>query len=137
MEAVYAVTFGVLAALAAVFELTKPKEGQQSTSQDFLRFRFNYVVVYSLMMGAGPCLARLLARPDPQTDCVRSRRLAAGPLCVRTVPALRLRQGGHRQPLHRRLRVLHGLWHARGLARRQDVGACCQSLCSTAAAAAA
>ena len=52
METVYALFFGVLAALAAVFELTKPKEGQQSTSQDFLRFRFNYVVVYSLMMGA-------------------------------------------------------------------------------------
>ena len=52
MDSFYAVSFGALAALAAVFELTKPKEGQMNTSQDFLRFRFNYVVVYSLMMGA-------------------------------------------------------------------------------------
>ena len=57
MQTVYAIFFGSLAALAAIFELTKPKEGQQSTSQDFLRFRFNYVVVYSLMMGCA-CLVR-------------------------------------------------------------------------------
>lgn len=53
--------FGVLAAAAAAFELTKPKEGQLSTSRDFLRFRTNYIVVYSLMMGeqSGPLQGQL------------------------------------------------------------------------------
>lgn len=50
MEGFYVFVFGVLAAAAAAFELTKPKEGQLSTSRDFLRFRTNYIVVYSLMM---------------------------------------------------------------------------------------
>lgn len=51
MEMFYVLVFGVLAAAAAAFELSKPKEGQINTSMDFLRFRANYIVVYSLMMG--------------------------------------------------------------------------------------
>ena len=51
METFYVFVFGLLAAAAAAFELTKPKEGQMSTSRDFFRFRTNYIVVYSLMMG--------------------------------------------------------------------------------------
>jgi hypothetical protein len=47
-----------------------------------------------------------------------SRRLAPGPLCLRPLPALRLRPRRHRPPLHRRLRLLDGLWHFRGSGRR-------------------
>ena len=53
MEVFYIMIFGLLAAAAAAFEFTKPREGNMSTSRDFLRFRTNYIVVYSLMMGAG------------------------------------------------------------------------------------
>lgn len=59
MEAFYVLVFGALAAAAALFELTKPKEGQMSTSRDFLRFRTNYIVVYSLMMGRHSLLSDL------------------------------------------------------------------------------
>ena len=51
MEVFYLCVFGVLAALAGAFEFTKPKEGHMNTSRDFLRFRTNYIVVYSMMMG--------------------------------------------------------------------------------------
>lgn len=51
MEVFYITVFGLLAAAAAALELAKPKEGHMSTSMDFVRFRANYIVVYSLMMG--------------------------------------------------------------------------------------
>lgn len=53
MEPFYIAVFGVLAALAAVLELTKGKStSSDNTSKEFSRFRTNYVLVYSLMMGA-------------------------------------------------------------------------------------
>ena len=50
-----------------------------------------------------------------------SRGLAAGPLRVLPLQPVRLRQGRHRPPLHRRLWILHALRHHRRLARRQTV----------------
>lgn len=53
MEPFYIAVFGVLAALAAALELTKSKStSTDNSSRDFSRFRSNYVLVYSLMMGA-------------------------------------------------------------------------------------
>ena len=53
MEPFYTVVFGVLAAVAAVLELTKSKESAADTSsKEFSRFKNNYVLVYALMMGA-------------------------------------------------------------------------------------
>jgi hypothetical protein len=52
METLYYLLFGVLAAAAAVLELSRSKEsGHASMSREFLAFRNNYVLVYSLMMG--------------------------------------------------------------------------------------
>jgi hypothetical protein len=47
--------------------------------------------------------------------------LAAGPLRLLPLQPVRLRQGRHRPPLHRRLRLLHALRHHRRLPRRQAV----------------
>jgi hypothetical protein len=53
MEPFYIAVFGVLAAIAAGLELTKGKStSTDNTSKEFSRFRSNYVLVYSLMMGA-------------------------------------------------------------------------------------
>ncbi len=53
MEPFYIAVFGALAAIAAVLELTKSKStSTDNTSKEFSRFRSNYVLVYSLMMGA-------------------------------------------------------------------------------------
>lgn len=51
MEIFYVLVFGVLAVAAGVLEFTKPAETFQIGSADFLKFRNNYVLVYSLMMG--------------------------------------------------------------------------------------
>lgn len=51
MEPVYYVLFGGLAVTAAALELTKPAETTQIKNTDFRRFRNNYLMVYSLMMG--------------------------------------------------------------------------------------
>lgn len=53
MEPFYIAVFGVIAALSAALELTKSKStSTENSSRDFSRFRSNYVLVYSLMMGA-------------------------------------------------------------------------------------
>ena len=52
MEVFYLTVFGVLAALAAGLELTKPTDTTVIKNVDFRRFRNNYLVVYCLMMGA-------------------------------------------------------------------------------------
>lgn len=52
MEVIYYLLFGVLAVAAAFLELSRGKEtGHGSMTPEFLSFRNNYVVVYSLMMG--------------------------------------------------------------------------------------
>jgi hypothetical protein len=52
MEPVYLVVFAVLAGVAAFLELSKSKIASvESTSKEFIKFRSNYVLVYSLMMG--------------------------------------------------------------------------------------
>ena len=54
MELFYAVIFGVMAFVAASLEFFKPSESQAvNARKDFVAFRLNYVIVYSLMMGAG------------------------------------------------------------------------------------
>lgn len=51
MEIFYAVIFGVMAFVAAGFEFFKPSESQAvNARKDFVAFRLNYVIVYSLMM---------------------------------------------------------------------------------------
>lgn len=53
MEIFYALIFGVMAFVAAGFEFFKPSESQAvNARKDFVAFRLNYVIVYSLMMGA-------------------------------------------------------------------------------------
>ena len=52
MELFYLTVFGVLGALAAGLELTKPTDTTVIKNVDFRRFRNNYLVVYCLMMGA-------------------------------------------------------------------------------------
>ena len=66
--------FAGLAATAGVFEFTKPKEGKMNTSREFLRFRTNYIVVYSFMMGAGPPSRSLptLVCPDHTAYALRT-----------------------------------------------------------------
>lgn len=55
MEPVYWLLFGCLAAAAAGLELTKPADTTGSVKNaEFKRFRNNYLVVYSLMMGGTP-----------------------------------------------------------------------------------
>lgn len=52
MEIIYYLLFGVLAVAAAFLELSRGKEaGHGSMTPEFLSFRNNYVLVYSLMMG--------------------------------------------------------------------------------------
>ena len=52
MDLFYAVIFGVMAVVAAGFEFLKPSESQAvNARKDFVAFRLNYVIVYSLMMG--------------------------------------------------------------------------------------
>ena len=74
MEVFYLSTFGILAALAAGLELTKPTDTTVIKHVDFRRFRNNYLVVYSLMMGANMILsfsglARFITPSPP--PCVR------------------------------------------------------------------
>ncbi len=52
MELVYWVLFGSLAAAAAGLELTKAADTTLVKNAEFKRFRNNYLLVYSLMMGA-------------------------------------------------------------------------------------
>ena len=84
MEGFYIFVFGVLAAAAAAFEFTKPKEGQMSTSRDFLRFRTNYIVVYSMMMGMHRDLFFSVAWPA-DTPCISQNSLCLAVLQLRPV----------------------------------------------------
>ncbi|XBH80918.1 hypothetical protein VPH35_106575 [Triticum aestivum] len=52
------------------------------------------------------------------------RSRVAGALRVLPLQPVRVRQGRHRPPLHRRLRLLHALRHHRRVARRQAVRGC-------------
>lgn len=75
MEPFYTVVFGVLAAVAAVLELTKSKDSAADTSsKEFTRFKNNYVLVYALMMGA-PC--PYLGDQNPLASGALSSRSAA------------------------------------------------------------
>ena len=59
MELIYIVLFVLFAVPAAVLEYTENscfgwadrRRGQQATDKEYLRFRNNYVIVFSLMMG--------------------------------------------------------------------------------------
>ena len=51
MDLVYWLLFGGLAAAAAGLELTKPADTTVVKNSEFKRFRNNYLLVYSLMMG--------------------------------------------------------------------------------------
>lgn len=53
MENFYVVLFGVAAVLAAALEYGNRmgKGGAVATNPEFSRFRSNYLIVYSLMMG--------------------------------------------------------------------------------------
>lgn len=51
MEPIYWLLFGGLAVLAAGLELTKPADTTLVKNADFKKFRNNYLLVYSLMMG--------------------------------------------------------------------------------------
>ena len=62
MDLFYIIIFGALAALAAALELTKPADITAIKNGDFRSFRNNYLLVYSMMMGADPP-----APPPPHT----------------------------------------------------------------------
>lgn len=51
MDLFYIIVFGGLAALAGALEFTKPADLTAVKNADFRRFRNNYLLVYSLMMG--------------------------------------------------------------------------------------
>ena len=52
MDLFYIIVFGGLGVLAAALELTKPADLTAIKNAEFRRFRNNYLLVYSLMMGA-------------------------------------------------------------------------------------
>jgi len=119
MDAFYVFLFALLATLCLALEWPARLYGTKATSPDrpappasFYTFRYNYLLVYSLMMGA--------PRVRPSAHALthgRSGRLAAGAVRVRAVRSLWLHQARHWTPLHRRLRLLHDLRHRRRLAR--------------------
>jgi Sugar-tranasporters, 12 TM len=109
MDMVYWILFAGLAASAAGLELTKAADTTIVKNSDFKRFRNNYLLVYSLMMGE-PMVCICCQRHSVQgTMCacctceisltersphhVRSGRLAPGAIRVCAVPALRLWPG--------------------------------------------
>ena len=52
MELFYALTFGILVAIATTLELWKTKkEVSEDAPKEFWKFRANYTLVYALMMG--------------------------------------------------------------------------------------
>ncbi|RRT43235.1 hypothetical protein BHE74_00017799 [Ensete ventricosum] len=54
MEAFYWLLFGWLGVVVAAMELSKTNRDRASTSSAFNSFKNNYILVYSLMMGAFP-----------------------------------------------------------------------------------
>lgn len=143
MEAFYTSLFTILAIVAFGLEFTKPTSNQGSNvtaNQGFYRFRNNYLVVWSLMMGMFITVSIVVIRcvhwhtmiteiltifPTPTSahsksrTLLRSWRLVPGPLRLRPLPALWLPAGRYRPSIHRRVRGLAGVRHGRGLPRGQ------------------
>ena len=77
MELFYIIVFGALAALAAGLELSKPADSTAIKNADFRRFRNNYLLVYSMMMGTKPRFRSALPLPAVTQADTKSLRQGA------------------------------------------------------------
>lgn len=71
MDLFYIIVFSGLAALAGALEFTKPADLTAVKNAEFRRFRNNYLLVYSLMMGEVSPMSPLPLPPPtpPDLEC--------------------------------------------------------------------
>lgn len=95
----------------------RPAHGLHSGVQE-LPAQLSPRLPHHVHVGLASGVLQARSTPCAPRAALTAAAAAAGPVCLRSVPALRVHQGRDRAAVHCRLRLFHGLWHLRGQSRR-------------------